>query len=83
MGNCPSSNHFICPLLQSYYVNTDYLLPSLGADPSSVTVSGFSYGSTMAGDMHVIFSETVKGSGQIDGTPYYGKTGSDGTASIN
>ena len=84
MGNCPSNNYFICPWLQSYYVNTNYFLPSLGADPNSVTVSGFSYGSTMAGDLHVIFSETIKGSGNIAGTPYFGKqSGTDAVVNIN
>ena len=70
MGNCPSGDVLACPWLQSYYIDTDYALPSLGADSSSVTVSGFSSGSSMAGIMHVIYSETIKGSGNLAGTPY-------------
>ena len=46
------------------------LLPALGADPDNVTVSGFSSGASLAGTMHMIYSNTIKGSGQIAGTPY-------------
>ena len=38
----------------------------------------------MAGNMHVIFSETIKGSGLIDGTTYYGRQpGNDAAVNIN
>ena len=53
-------------------------LPALGADPENVTVSGFSSGSSLAGTLHMIYSDTIKGSGQIAGTPYgFGTTSRD------
>ena len=86
MGNCPSGDYFTCPWLQSYYINMDYALPALGADSSSVTVSGFSTGSSISGIMHVIYSDTIKGSGNLAGTPYgftSTKTKIDSSLSIN
>ena len=46
------------------------ILPPLGGDPSSVTVSGFSSGSSISTIMHVIYPETIKGAGLVAGTPY-------------
>ena len=47
-----------------------YNLPALGADPNAVTISGFSSGASLASCLHIIYSGTIKGSGQIAGTPY-------------
>ena len=34
-------------------------LQAMGADPDTVTVSGFSSGASMAGTLHMIYSETI------------------------
>lgn len=44
---------------------------ALGANPGSVTMSGFSAGSYMTNQMHVIYSKTIKGVGMVAGGPYY------------
>lgn len=50
-------------------------LPALGADASTVSVVGFSGGSWMGSLMHVIHSDTIKGSGLFNGAGYsYGFT---------
>jgi poly(3-hydroxybutyrate) depolymerase len=46
-------------------------LPGFGADPNSITISGFSGGGFMADQMKVIFSDTFKGAGLLAGGPYY------------
>ena len=51
-------------------MGNDNSLPGFGAEPNSVTISGFSGGSKMAGMMTVIYSETFKGSGLLAGGPY-------------
>ena len=48
----------------------DHYLPSLGANPHTVTISGFSGGAFMATHMHVIYSKTIKGAGIIAGGPF-------------
>ena len=49
-------------------------LPALGADPGMTTVSGWSGGAFMATNLHVIFSETIKGSATVNGAGYaYGE----------
>jgi acetyl esterase/lipase len=45
-------------------------LPELGADLSTITVSGLSSGGYMAGQFHIAHSDTVKGSGIVAGGPY-------------
>ena len=45
-------------------------LPALGADISQTTVSGLSSGAYMAGQFHIAYSNTVKGSAIIAGGPY-------------
>ena len=54
------------------YWDTDVsqLLPALGANPDTVTASGFSAGSYMSNMIHVAFSETIKGIGMVSGGPY-------------
>ena len=45
-------------------------LPSLSGNPNTITVSGFSAGSFMAMQLHVIFSEKIKGAGLVGGGPF-------------
>jgi len=42
----------------------------MGINPDTITFSGLSGGSYMATTMHVIHSETIKGTGLIVGGPY-------------
>ena len=46
------------------------LLP-MGARSDSITISGFSSGSMMSMNLHVIYSETFKGAGLLMGESYY------------
>ena len=39
-------------------------------DPKSVTVSGFSGGGFFASNVHVIYSNLIKGAGVISGGPF-------------
>ena len=43
---------------------------NLAANPNTVTISGFSAGSFMAQQMHVIYSKTIKGAGCVAGGPF-------------
>ena len=45
-------------------------LPGMGLDPNTIIASGFSSGSYMSMQMHVIYSETIKGVGLHQGGPY-------------
>lgn len=45
-------------------------LPSFGADSKYTTISGFSGGTGFANNLHVAHSETIKGVGLINGSPY-------------
>lgn len=47
-------------------------LPALEANPLYTSVIGFSGGSYMATNLHVIYSDTIKGVGLLSGGPYYG-----------
>ena len=58
-------------------------LPALQADISAVTMSGVSSGGSMAVQMHVAHSASVKGVGVIAGGPYYCAMGSVWTAYYN
>jgi poly(3-hydroxybutyrate) depolymerase len=52
-------------------------LPSLGANPAEVSVSGLSAGGFMAVQLHVAYSSTFKrGAGVVAGGPYYCAEGS-------
>ncbi|CAN7396956.1 extracellular catalytic domain type 2 short-chain-length polyhydroxyalkanoate depolymerase [Variovorax paradoxus] len=52
-------------------------LPSLGANPAEVSVSGLSAGGFMAVQLHVAYSATFKrGAGVVAGGPYYCAEGS-------
>lgn len=46
-------------------------LPALDLDPSSLTFVGMSGGAYMAHQMHIIYSERIKGVGLMMGGPYY------------
>ena len=46
-------------------------LPYLGANPSTITSSGFSSGSYMSAHLHVIMSDTIKGVGLMNGGAYW------------
>lgn len=45
-------------------------LPSLSVDPDTSIIVGFSSGSFMASNLHIVFSETFKGAGLVAGGPY-------------
>jgi hypothetical protein len=45
-------------------------LPPLGGDMDTVTFSGFSSGSYMAHQMHIVYSDMIKGVGLHAGGPY-------------
>ena len=52
------------------FLGKDVALPAMGGDPDSITISGFSGGSYAATQLHVIYSDLIKGSGLIAGGPY-------------
>jgi poly(3-hydroxybutyrate) depolymerase len=52
------------------FLGKDVYLPSFGADPDSVTISGISGGSYTANQLHVVYSDLIKGAGLIIGGPY-------------
>ena len=70
MGNCPSGDFFDCFYHQYYWINQNRALLPMAADSDSVTVSGFSSGSSFSMLMQVVYSESIKGAGLIAGTPY-------------
>ena len=47
-------------------------LPALEANSLYTSVIGFGGGSYMATNLHVIFSDTIKGAGLLSGGPFYG-----------
>jgi len=56
------------------FLGKDVYLPSMGAEPGSVTVSGVDGGSYSAMQLHVIYSDTINGAGLILGGPYGDET---------
>ena len=42
----------------------------MGANANSVSISGFSAGSYMSMQMHIIYSKLIKGAGVMAGGPY-------------
>ena len=52
------------------WMDSDWNLPSLGADPDTITMSGFSGGSYQTSMMSVIHSDLIKGVGLFNGGPY-------------
>ena len=65
---CYEENYWICWLLYSFWADTVFNpLPALNADLSSLTMSGFGNGATMAMVMHVIHSDKIQGVGLVSG----------------
>jgi len=64
----------IMPQLEYDYYEKNYQqefkLPPLGGDMDTVTFAGFSSGSYMAHQMHIVYSDMVKGVGLHAGGPY-------------
>lgn len=92
MGPCPSNGAFLtdsllCPFMDSFYSNIwldhNTKLPALGGQTSSVTLSGFSGGSFTATNMHIIYSDLIKGVGLVAGGPYTIYNAADGIAKAN
>ena len=55
----------------------------MGADPDYVTFSGFSSGSWMSHQLHIVYSDTIKGVGLYEGGPYGQKfTNFNGTLEV-
>ena len=52
------------------FLGSNAYLPAMGGEQNSVTVSGISGGSYAATQLHVIYSDLIKGSGLIIGGPY-------------
>merc|ERR1712086_1025478 len=78
MGPCPSNmNWFECLYSDSYqsqsWHDSSLVLPALGADPQSVTVSGFAGGGIFASSVQLIYSDIIAGAGIIEGGPYGSK----------
>ena len=48
-------------------------LPLLGVDSETIIFAGFGSGATMAHQMHIVYSSTIKGVGLVEGAPYYSK----------
>lgn len=69
MGNC-ESHDILCPFYHSYYIDFRNKLPSMGADPDLVTFSGFSSGSWMSHQLHIVYSDTIKAVALHNGGPY-------------
>ena len=75
MGPCPSNRGVIqCLFSDSFntwmWLDQQSVLPPLGGQADSITISGFSGGGSMASDMITIYSDTVKGAGLIASGPY-------------
>jgi len=68
MGLLPSSSNIA--FFISWKVFRQETLPTLNADPDSITVSGFSGGSYFATNMHVSNSERIAGVGLFSGGAY-------------
>ena len=45
-------------------------LPALGTDRDTTIIAGFSAGSFMATNLHVVYSDIFKGAGLVAGGPY-------------
>ena len=71
MGPCSSKDFFVCLFRAStwseviFEPNTN--IPSMGADMTTVTISGYSGGSAVTGLESIIFSDTIKGAGMFCG----------------
>jgi poly(3-hydroxybutyrate) depolymerase len=63
----PASAQLIGPVSAQHAVK----LPSYGADPSQISVSGLSSGAFMAAQFQVAYSASVMGAGIVAGGPFY------------
>ena len=72
MFTCNADTIFTCIWYYSWWAldGDDYSLPAFNIDPATITMSGFSSGSYMSANMHVVFSDLIKGVGLIAGGPY-------------
>ena len=61
------------------FLGKDRFLPAMGGETDSVTVSGISGGSYAATQMHIIYSDTIKGAGLIIGGPFGDDNNSGGS----
>ena len=48
-----------------------YVLPVMGVNPNTISMSGQSSGSYMTNHMQVLHSERIKGYGMMEGGPYH------------
>ena len=55
------------------WLDPELILPPLGAQVDTITISGFSGGGSMATIMHTVYSDTIKGAGLIVRGPYADK----------
>ena len=55
----------------SFLDTTIAKLPALGADPNTVTITGYSSGAMLAEILYLSYSDLFKGAGFIAGSPYY------------
>ncbi len=69
--NCPNGDWTSCIWRYSFWANDHfYSLLAMGGDPNTITISGFQSGSSMATNMHVIYSNWIKGAGLVAGGPF-------------
>ena len=60
-----------CFWLWSYWApDIDFPLPKLSINPDTITMSGMSSGSFMTNNLHVIYSDVIKGVGLVVGGAY-------------
>ena len=52
------------------WLSPDNILPPLGGEEGTITVSGISGGAFAAADLHTVWSKTIQGAGYVVGGPY-------------
>ena len=87
MGPCPSGHGpLTCPLRESFYnwiwLDSQLILPPLGGEADTITISGFSGGGVTANNLGVVWSESISGIGMTGSGPY-GDFMSFGTKDLN
>ena len=74
MGPCPTKHLLLCPLTDSFnqwmWLDPELILPTLGGEPDTITISGWSGGSVTANNLVVAYSDYIKGAGLIEGYTY-------------
>ena len=70
--NCGKLDWVTCTFNPWYYnaASSTKSLPPMNADADTITFSGFSSGAFMSTNMHVIYSDTIKGVGLTSGGVY-------------